>query len=103
MVLWLLAPVVKCSYAAFRDTPIGEIADQPESDRAVGQADKDRVVEGTGFFSKFGRAVKECYRETPLLAQERWKRNLLFGFTALTLLGWSLGYYERRKKRTFDR
>jgi hypothetical protein len=107
MLLWLLAPVAKCSWGAFRDTPIGEVEeqgdDQGTSDRAPGQADKDRVVEGTGFFARWGGAMKWCYRQTPLFGQERWKGHLLVGFGAVTLLAWSIGYYERRRKRTFER
>ena len=99
MLLWLLAPVAKCSWIAFRDTPIGEVDDEG----VPGQADKERVVEGTGFFSRWGTAIKGCYRATPLFGQEGWKSNLLIGFTALTLLAWSIGYFERRRKRTYDR
>ena len=99
MLLWLLAPVVKCSWIAFRDTPIGEVSEEG----APGQSDKERVIEGTGFFSRWGSAIKGCYAETPLLGQEAWKRNVLVGLGAVTLLAWALGYYERRRKRTFDR
>lgn len=97
MVVWLLAPVAKCSWAAFRDTPIGEVSDSD----APGQADQERVAEGTGFFSRWGSAIKGCYAQTPLLGQEPWKRNALLGFGAVTLLAWSIAAYER--KRTFDR
>jgi hypothetical protein len=100
MLLWLLAPVARCSWGAFRDTPIGEVEEQ-DVDTAPGQADKQRVVEGTGFFSRFGSAVKGCYRQTPLLGQESWKGHLLIGFGAAWFLSWSLGYWERRNKRTF--
>lgn len=99
MLLWLLAPVVKCSWISFRDTPIGEVSEEG----APGQSDKERVIEGTGFFSRWGSAIKGCYAETPLLGQEAWKRNVLVGLGAVTLLAWALGYYERRRKRTFDR
>ena len=99
MTLWLLAPVAKCSWSAFRDTPIGEVSEED----APGQADKERVVEGTGFFSRWGSAIKGCYAQTPLLGQEPWKRNVLLGFGAVTLLAWAIGYYERRRKRTFER
>ncbi len=99
MLLWLLAPVAKCSYVAFRDTPIGQVSE----DDAPGQSDKERVVEGTGFWSRWGTAIKGCYAAKPLLGQEPWKRNLLLGFGAVTLLAWSIGYWERRRKRTYDR
>lgn len=100
MLLWLLAPVAKCSWAAFRDTPIGEVEEAPDV-TAPGQTDKERVAEGTGFFSRWGSAVKVCYRRTPLLGQEGWKSKLLIGFGALTLITWSLGWNERRRRRTF--
>jgi hypothetical protein len=103
MALWLLAPVATCSWRAFRDTPIGEVEAPPDDERAPGQADKDRVVEGTDFFSRFGGSVKWCYRQTPLLGQEPWKGNLLLGLGALTVLAWSIASWERRRKRTFDR
>ena len=97
MLLWLLAPTAKCSYIAFRDTPIGEV----DEDQMPGQADKDRVVEGTGFFDRWGVAIKGCYKQTPLLGQEAWKRNLLFGFAAVMWLAWLIDWYERRKKSSF--
>ena len=92
-------PVAKCSVRAFRDTPIGDVSE----DDAPGQSDKQRVARGTGFWSRWGNAIEGCYAATPLLGQERWKRNLLVGFGAVTLLAWSIGYWERRRKRTFDR
>lgn len=97
MTLWLLAPTVKCSWGAFRDTPIGEV----DEDQMPGQADKDRVVEGTGFFDRWGIAIKGCYKQTPLLGQQAWKKDLLFGFAAVMLLAWGLHWYERKKKTTF--
>ena len=97
MLLWLLAPVAKCSWIAFRDTPIGEV----DEDKLPGEADRDRVEEGTGFFPRWGRAIEGCYRRTPLLGQERWKAYLLCGFAALMLLGRTLGWWERRRKSTF--
>lgn len=97
MLLWLLGPVAKCSWYAFRDTPIGEV----DENDVPGQSDKERVEQGTGFFSRWGVAVKGCYRQTPLFGQEPWKGKLLVGFGAVTLIAWSIGYYERRKKRTY--
>lgn len=97
MLLWLLAPVAKCSWAAFRDTPIGEV----NEDDTPGQSDKQRVEQGTGFFERWGHAIKGCYRETPLLGQQAWKGDLLIGFGALTVITWSLGWWERKRKRTF--
>ncbi|HUS27366.1 MAG TPA: hypothetical protein VMZ53_02625 [Kofleriaceae bacterium] len=98
MAIWLLTPTVKCSYKAFRDTPIGDVESNDVAD-----ADKDRVKQGTGFWSQWGTAIKGCYREKPLLTQEPWKRNLLFVFLAVGALAWSLDRIEKRRKRTFDR
>lgn len=98
MVIWLLAPTVKCSFKAFEDTPISDV----QSDN-VADADKDRVKEGTGFWSKWGGAIKGCYREKPLLGQEAWKRDLLFVFLAVGAIAWTLDRVEKRRKRTFDR
>ena len=97
MLLWLLAPVAKCSWYAFRDTPIGEV----NEDDTPGQSDKERVEQGTGFFSRWGTAVKGCYAQTPLFGQEPWKGKLLVGFGVDTVLAWTIGYIERRNKRTY--
>jgi hypothetical protein len=97
MLLWLLAPVAKCSWAAFRDTPIGEV----DEDKLPGEIDRDRVEEGTGFFPRWGRAVQGCYKQTPIFGQEQWKAYLLCGFAGLTLLGRTLGWWERRRKSSF--
>ena len=98
MVIWLIAPTVKCSFKAFEDTPISDV----ESEN-VADADKDRVKQGTGFWSKWGGAIKECYRDKPLLGQEEWKRYLLFALIGIGVLAWSFDRYEKRRKRTFDR
>jgi hypothetical protein len=98
MVIWLLVPTVKCSFKAFEDTPISDV----ESDN-VAEADKDRVKQGTGFWSNWGGAMKACYREKPLLGQEAWKRYLLFAFLGLGALAWTLDRIEKRRKRTFER
>lgn len=97
MLIWLLAPVAKCSWIAFRDTPIGEV----DEDQLPGHTDRDRVEQGTGFFPRWGRAIQGCYRQTPLFGQERWKGHLLIGFSALMVIAWSLGWWERRRKSTF--
>ena len=99
MTLWLLGPTIKCSWYAFRDEPIGEV----DEEAMPGQADKDRVVQGTGFFDRWGYAIKGCYRQTPLFGQERWKESLMLGFAGLALLAWLIDYWERRRRRTFDR
>jgi hypothetical protein len=97
MLIWLLAPTAKCSWIAFRDTPIGEVSDED----APGQSDQQRVEQGAGFFPRWGRAIKGCYAVTPIFGQERWKGGLLIGFAALWALGKAMGRWERRKKSTF--
>ena len=98
MVIWLLVPTVKCSFKAFEDTPIGDV----NSDN-VADSDKDRVKQGTGFWSRWGGAIKSCYKEKPLLGQEKWKRDLLYLFVALGVIGWSIDRYDKRRRRTFAR
>lgn len=94
MVLWLLAPTAKCSWAAFRDEPLTEAT--PHSD---GSADREEP----SFFSRWGTAIKGCYAQTPLLGQEAWKRNVLFALAGASLLAYALHQLERRRKRTYDR
>jgi hypothetical protein len=96
MVVWLMAPVARCSFQAFRDTPIGEVESDQPSD-----SDAKRVEEGRGFFERLGSEAKVCYRRTPLFGQESWKSGLLLGFAALTALGWLIGKWEKRRKGTF--
>jgi hypothetical protein len=81
MVLWLLYPVARCSFASFRDTPL---ADVPESGGPA-SADKDRVEEGQGFFSTWMSNTKRCYAATPLLGQEDWKSYLLLSLAGATV------------------
>ena len=59
--------------------------------------------EERGFVSRVGDATKVCYARTPLLGQEAWKRNLLFGFIGVGIAAHLLGRYERWRKRTYDR
>lgn len=99
MLLWLLAPVVQCSWGAFRDTPISEARPTIE-DPAV--ADSERLREGQGFWSKFTTSVGRCYARTPLFGQEAWKENLLVGFAAAWLIARLLAYLDLRRRRTFD-
>jgi hypothetical protein len=90
MTLWLLAPVAKCSYAAFRDTPLASDTEE------VSQSDADRVAQGKGFFETLGAATKVCYARTPLLDQD-WKSDVLLGAAAVTVLAWGLGKLQRRR------
>lgn len=92
MVLWLMAPVAKCSWIAFRDTPLSEA--QPTDH--VEQSDDD-------FFSQLTTSMKGCYARTPLLGQEDWKTFLLIGFAALSALTWGLAIWDVRRRKTFER
>ena len=99
MVIWLMVPSVKCSFKAFEDTPI---SNEVQSDN-ITEADKDRVKQGTGFWSKWGGTMKQCYREKPLLGQEKWKRNVLFVLLGIGALAWMLDRYEKRRKSTYSK
>jgi hypothetical protein len=96
MTVWLLMPAARCSYAAFRDTPLTEY-DAPPGDPA--DADKTRVDEGKDFAGSWWQAVKTCYDRTPLLGQEAWKADVWLGFAFVSVLGW--GIY-RLSRRTID-
>lgn len=100
VVLWLLAPVAKCTYAEFRDTPLGEV--DPEGTGQPGQGDKERVKEGASFFAKMGDAASECYAATPLLGQEAWKRELLFALIGVAVLARVIAELQERGNRSFE-
>jgi hypothetical protein len=91
MILWLLAPTVRCSFTAFKNEPLEERT--PHGDGT------ERVNE-RGFFSRWGSAIKACYAQTPLLGQEAWKRNLLYGLAGVAALTYAIGAFERSRKRT---
>ena len=86
MTVWLMMPTARCSYAAFRDTPLTEY-DAPPGNPA--NADKTRVDEGKDFAGSWAHSVKLCYERAPLLGQEPWKGDLLLGFAFVTVLGWA--------------
>ena len=98
MFVWLMAPVVKCAFIAFRDTPLSEA--QPTI--APSQADTNRVEESQGFISEVTSATKVCYARTPLLEQESWKTNLFLGFAAAMLITWGLSIWDSRRRKTFE-
>ena len=100
LVLWLLAPVATCTYAEFRDTPLGEV--DPEGTGQPGQGDKERVKEGAGFFAKMGDAASECYAATPLLGQEPWKRELLFALIGVGVIAGMIARLQDRGGRSFE-
>jgi hypothetical protein len=91
MLCWLLFPFARCSFAAFRDTPLSEQQPTPEA------------AEEPGFLSKVADATKRCYARTPLLGQEDWKSYLLFGFAAGAVIAGVIAYVEAGRRRTFDR
>ena len=95
MLLWLMVPVAKCSWHAFKDEPLGEVDAETAN---PGQADNQRVEEGAGFFARWGHAIKGCYKLTPLFGQEQWKGYLLVGFGSAAALCWILGRLGRRRK-----
>ena len=98
MALWLLAPAAKCSYRAFANEPLDEA--HPISDTAGSH--KQDVVEGDGFFSRWGSAIKMCYRRTPPLEQAAWKRNVMYGLLGASVLFYVFSEIERRNKRTYS-
>ena len=65
----------------------------------ITDADKNRIDSGRSFFGDWMHAIKFCYERTPLLEQEPWKRDLMFSFAALALVGFSLDKWDRRSKR----
>ena len=84
---WLLAPVAKCGFTAFKDTPLDE--EHPSADQT--QVEKS----GGGFFDTVGHATKLCYARTPLTDQG-WKSTLLFVAAGGTVVAWGLGKLQRR-------
>lgn len=98
MALWLLLPTAKCSVRAFSDEPLDEA--HPMSDTAGSH--KQDVVEGDGFFSRWGGAIKMCYRRTPPLEQEAWKLKTMYGLLGASVLFYLLSELDRRRKRTYS-
>jgi hypothetical protein len=97
MLVWLLAPVISCTFGVFRDTPIGDV--NPDTAQPAG-ADRDRVDAGEGFVGKLVHGAKVCYARTPLLGQEPWKTKLLAGFAGAAVLLWLIGVGGSRRPRT---
>jgi hypothetical protein len=101
MALWLLAPVARCSFGAFRDIPISDVPSGEAAETAdPNHADRDRIEQGAGFFHDWFAAMKYCYRRTPLLEQEDWKSGLLVGFGGLMVIAWGLARLSRRPRPT---
>ena len=100
MFAWLMLPVAKCSFAAFRDTPLPEA--QPHSDTSSPAEPGAEPAEEPGFFSKLGTSMKVCYNRTPLFGQEEWKHYLLVTFAGLAVLAGTLAWWEAGKKRSYE-
>lgn len=87
MTVWLLAPVAKCGFTAFKDTPLDE--EHPTADQT--HVDKD-----AGFFDTVGHATKVCYAKTPMTDQG-WKSTLFFIAAGGTVVAWGLGKLQRSR------
>jgi hypothetical protein len=101
MVGWLLLPTAKCSFQAFRDTPLTETG--PHYDPNNPNVPAEEEEEEPGFFSKLGSSISSCYAKTPLFGQEDWKEYLLIGFASAWLLLWTVVFIDDRKRKTFDK
>ena len=97
MTVWLLVPTARCSWKAFRDEPLDEA--QPLSDTPGSH--KQDVVEGDGFFSRWGSAVKYCYKYKSPLSRSSWQRTLVFVFLGGALVFYGISEIERRNKRKY--
>ena len=87
MVVWLMAPVAKCSFAAFRDTPLSEAQPTLTPD----QTDANRVEQSDDFFSRVTTATKGCYARTPLLVgNPKFEISVRgwIGFVEFTTIDW---------------
>lgn len=93
MLLWLLAPTAKCSWTAFRETPLSEV--QPQTGGA-------EPPEEPGFLSKMGNAISGCYKRTPLFGQEDWKTTLFIALAALTVITRLLYQRDLHRRRSYD-
>ena len=95
MTVWMMVPVARCSYRAFRDTPLTSVDDD-----SPGQADKERVDKGEGFASSFASSVKRCYLRTPLLDQE-WKSQVLLALVAAGVATSIVHRVRAHRRKTF--
>lgn len=96
MTIWLLVPTARCSYRAFRAIPIGQ-TDEP----APGAADKDRVVQGTGFWSKLSHSTAACYEQAPLMDQQP-LTNIWLALVGLMVFAWAMDYVDRSKHKPYS-
>jgi len=87
MTVWLLAPVAKCGFAAFKDTPLDE--EHPT-------ADETHAAKDAGFFDTVGHATKVCYARTPMTDQG-WKSTAFLIAAGGTLVAWGFGKLQRRR------
>ena len=98
MLIWLLVPTARCSFGAFRATPLDEVRPPPPDPGAP----DDRPAE-PGFFSRFGHATVACYRKTPITGQEPWKTDVLAGLAAATVLAGLAARIDERRGRRYLR
>lgn len=95
MTIWLLVPAARCSWRAFRAIPVGQV-----DDNAPSTADKDRVVQGTGFWTKLSNATSACYEQTPLMDQGA-LTNVWLALIAVTIFAWAMDYVDRTRHRPY--
>lgn len=82
MLVWLLAPVARCSWVAFRDTPLSEY----DAGRVtLSETERARIKQDQSFFDSLAISVEYCYRRTPIMGQEPWKGSLLLAFAVAAL------------------
>jgi hypothetical protein len=86
MLVYLLAPVARCTWRAFRDTPISGAASE-----SPGDTDQVRVDRGRGFVAGMFEACGDCYQRTPLPGQELWEKQTLAVLGGATLLTFLIG------------
>lgn len=92
MVLWLLAPVARCTLQVFR----GEHLDE-----AMPVTDGEREPVTPDFFSRVKAGVQVCYARTPLFGQEAWKRKALFAFAGASVVTHLLSRLRNRGRRSY--
>jgi hypothetical protein len=97
MFVWLSLPTARCSWAAFKGTPLTDMHGE-EVDSS--NADRERVVQSRTFFSNLIESTTMCYARTPLLGQEPWKANTLLALSGVTAFAWAMRRYVAWSKRT---
>ena len=90
MTVWLLAPVAKCGFGAFKDTPLDEEHPTIDTTDAIASS------KGSGFFETVGHATKVCYARTPMTDQG-WKSTAFLMRAGGTIVAWGFGKLQRRR------